>query len=51
MKKILLLITALFITGLSFSQSAGIYTVPGIKEANPAAAGFSAERLTRIDKI
>ena len=47
MKQTLLAITAVCISVISFSQSsAGI-----LKEVSPAAGGFSAERLTRIDKL
>jgi CubicO group peptidase (beta-lactamase class C family) len=45
MKKLLLLITAVCFANLSFSQN------NTLKEVTPAAAGVSAERLTRIDKI
>jgi len=45
MKKLLLLITIACFTHFSFSQN------NILKEVTPAAAGVSAERLTRIDKI
>ncbi|MCW3117270.1 MAG: class beta-lactamase-related serine hydrolase [Chitinophagaceae bacterium] len=51
MKRILLLMTALSIGGLIFSQSAVSHTESVLKEVNPVSAGFSAERLARIDKV
>jgi CubicO group peptidase (beta-lactamase class C family) len=51
MKRILLFIAALLISCISFSQSSAISNGKLLKEVNPVAAGFSAERLTRIDKL
>jgi len=45
MKKLLLLIAITCFTDISFSQN------PVLKEASPATAGVSAERLARIDKV
>lgn len=56
MKKLFLFSMALCIAQLSIAQSSTtkapvVTTAPALKESNPESAGFSAERLTRIDKV
>lgn len=50
MRKLLLFI-AVILSCTVFSQSAGITSLKTIKEVPPSSAGFSAERLARIDKV
>ena len=52
MKKLLLATTAIMLTITCFTQSTNnSASSRTIKEVSPAAAGFSAERLARIDKV
>lgn len=51
MKKIILFAAGLYICLLSFSQSSSPAKNAVLKEVAPASAGFSAERLARIDKL
>lgn len=50
MRKLLLFI-AVILSCTVFSQSAGIASLKTIKEVPPSSAGFSAERLARIDNV
>ncbi|MBS1608404.1 MAG: beta-lactamase family protein [Bacteroidetes bacterium] len=50
MRKLLLFI-AVILSCTVFSQSAGIASLKTIKEVPPSSAGFSTERLARIDKV
>jgi CubicO group peptidase (beta-lactamase class C family) len=51
MKKLLLAFASFVLSIACFSQSTGAASTKIIKEVAPAAAGFSAERLARIDKV
>ena len=56
MKKLFIFLMALSLAQLSVSQSSVTNppvttTVPVLKETNPESAGFSSERLARIDKV
>jgi CubicO group peptidase (beta-lactamase class C family) len=51
MKKLLLVSILLFLSIAIFAQSPAPVSVKTLKEANPSAAGFSPERLARIDKM
>lgn len=50
MKKLLLAAASFVLSIVSFSQSTGTASAKTIKEVTPSSAGFSAERLARIDK-
>jgi len=51
MKRILFLVAAFSIGGHCFCQSNSHHADPVIKETNPAVSGFSAERLSKIDRV
>lgn len=51
MKKIVSFAAFVFLSIISFSQSTIIGSPKILKEASPSAAGFDANRLTRIDKV
>ncbi|MES1216126.1 MAG: serine hydrolase, partial [Bacteroidota bacterium] len=51
MPRLFFLLIAFSLSGVIFSQPSVNNKSQALKEANPSTAGFSAERLTRIDKV